>query len=1308
MPNRVNNHTSVAAIIHSIRLNSEQNLSLSNLRSICKPQVVEGLNDLATLEKLAKIISDGVLKEYQSQLLTINSLDEWQCWFRLVLTHPTLKAYSAKNYQANMQSVMAILNSACAFINNLTARQAKEWRSDRVLMDGVLHLLRQYLPHCSIAQFSNQLVQVLKSFEDKSNPLYNDTIRHKVENFIRHHSQIFNGQQSIICLKLLAEWYLDDNQLSTRQLSLLKWLYQHSQTVDWQRIAKENQHKFKQSLVQSYYYLKVHKGLAELTKNGCIQSWEKQLLETKDTISKPENTCLDYTQDKLGQTIYRQALCCGYPVDGLLIIEGQPCVIEIDGPHHNLDKQHKIDRKRDYLLSLYGYWVVRVDLTKMEWVRQEDITRHCVASHLYFLPNYLKNLASLQTLLAQREIGSFIRSVTAPCKPFKECHTWLDLSLVAKKPINELELLASEQPKTGSDKILSLAHLPVSAFANIETLLSTIASHGMSYRQEDSQGNTLLHYAVEYQQYDTVCALLEHNVCDVSCVNNQGETAWAIAQRHQNIRLMDRLTKALTYKIADDILIKNNKNLTQLLELQPDFNMTVYSEINILHLAVLAANEQACKQLLPYYDKDTLTACDAKGLTLLHKASLASSDEIVTYLLKNTSIDIDAIDQIGGSALHYAFYRDNLKIIDELLICGADVTLLIAHNQSVSDIACKYASKNTQEYLWSNLDSRLFEAIKAEQHNLSKIDKLIKAGASPYVCVEYTDIPNASLLTYAMLENAFESFQHLFQQYSIDPNHDNGSGLTVLHHACRLPEVSEDYVRLLLTDPDTDINIQTADNYATPLHLALECDQIGKAQCFLACKDLDLTRVNKDNQTVLHLAMAFGYENLAYQMLNQLITQPELLKQVTEHKDAACMTPLYAVLYSGNLEFLKHIYQYFHVDYNQALSTEDQVYPIHLVAQSGYIDMLDYLVRDLGVDVKVQDDKGNSALHYTSFTNEKDMARHLVMHYHLDPTMTNKKGDTLFHFAAFHGRIGIMDACLDLETAKSILKPNNQGFTVLDIAQQNNHAELFDSLQNYVNTLLERAIQVGRSLDYIDWIIKGGGQLDSEVTLYDDQLGFMIHWAAYHGQTAIVQHFIDHYNQPWNDCPYRGKEPLYYALSKGHLNTVECLLSYDTSDIKPTLKAKKDTFLYAAIDSGNQQVVVSLLNRLLPIVKETQDNPQTRKGNKKHRRKYKKSKLTLDYSNFQRYAAQQLGEESSIALMLSDFAHGKVSEVSDLKNYESVSFSSAQLESKFDPINQNLCSSPISFVNCYSHDPHNTVQSSPAQNPGSRIKSNSV
>lgn len=130
----------------------------------------------------------------------------------------------------------------------------------------------------------------------------------------------------------------------------------------------------------------------------------------------------------------------------------------------------------------------------------------------------------------------------------------------------------------------------------------------------------------------------------------------------------------------------------------------------LLHRAASMGYEQLVKVLLDHGFRSTISAPDATGVTPLHRAiigsditrdidddgSFASTDlrrferehpASITRLLLENGADIDAVDQCGDTALHYAIRCGRKKIVRMLLAFGADISIKARNGKTALQMA---------------------------------------------------------------------------------------------------------------------------------------------------------------------------------------------------------------------------------------------------------------------------------------------------------------------------------------------------------------------------------------------------------------------------------------------------------------------------------------------------------------------------------------------------------------------------------------------------------------------------------------------
>jgi ankyrin repeat protein len=157
---------------------------------------------------------------------------------------------------------------------------------------------------------------------------------------------------------------------------------------------------------------------------------------------------------------------------------------------------------------------------------------------------------------------------------------------------------------------------------------------------------------------------------------------------------------------------------------------------------------------------------DKNGVTPLHLAAKTycettdyNSTELIDIILETGQCNINAVDNDGWTPLHYAFE-------------GSDSAIIVPH--------------------------------------------LIEKGADPTIANKEG---NTSLHLAASHEKTIETISLILENEQVDINSRNKNGMTALHHAIRISNVSVRYLLKKGADPNA-----ADENGATPLHLAAKED----------------------------------------------------------------------------------------------------------------------------------------------------------------------------------------------------------------------------------------------------------------------------------------------------------------------------------------------------------------------------------------------------------------------------------------------------------------------------------------------------
>ncbi|XP_034942443.1 putative ankyrin repeat protein RF_0381 [Chelonus insularis] len=195
-------------------------------------------------------------------------------------------------------------------------------------------------------------------------------------------------------------------------------------------------------------------------------------------------------------------------------------------------------------------------------------------------------------------------------------------------------------------------------------------------------GKNVLHFALTCIGGDNcIQDILDSNV-DIDAVNRDGETALHLAIQWNDDNIVKLILKKnpnidMKNNIGDTALHKTVKRkhchmVELLLKNGANVNLKDGSEKTVLHLAIELDELNIIPLLLE--NKANANLKDASGNTVLFLAAKLSKipAEIIKYILNYTN-DIDAKDDCGRTALHYAALNTPDRILEVLLKAKADV-----------------------------------------------------------------------------------------------------------------------------------------------------------------------------------------------------------------------------------------------------------------------------------------------------------------------------------------------------------------------------------------------------------------------------------------------------------------------------------------------------------------------------------------------------------------------------------------------------------------------------------------------------------
>ena len=207
----------------------------------------------------------------------------------------------------------------------------------------------------------------------------------------------------------------------------------------------------------------------------------------------------------------------------------------------------------------------------------------------------------------------------------------------------------------------------------------------------------------------------------------------------------------------------------------------------------------------------------------------------VKKLLKKGA-DINQVDNLKNTALHYAVLYQDIELAIILIMNGADV--------------------NKQ-----NLKGKtpLHIAVQNEDPMLSSI--LLDSGADMEIKDIYDASPDLLVLDADMIDG---DLLIMFLEHNVNINTKNSNGETILHRFAKSSFTKGQQIKSLV-ELGADVNVFDNDGY-TPLHFATKMDNFEVVKALVECK-ADVNAVNNHLQNALFYALQNENKQLAGYLL---------------------------------------------------------------------------------------------------------------------------------------------------------------------------------------------------------------------------------------------------------------------------------------------------------------------------------------------------------------------------------------------------------------------------------------------------------
>ena len=519
---------------------------------------------------------------------------------------------------------------------------------------------------------------------------------------------------------------------------------------------------------------------------------------------------------------------------------------------------------------------------------------------------------------------------------------------------------------------------------------------------------------------------------------------------------------------------------------------------------------------------------DENGATLIHHAAASNQIAIMQYLIQSTSININAVDNDGNTALHLAAKNGHSDAIHLLLHSGANDTVLNSDKDAPLHIATR--DNNAQ-------------AVEAFlQHPTVDIVITGKRKRTPlHIVSELDHIETLQVFhSYIVAQEVFKKVNG-FRLCAKDEDE-----LTPLHLAAR--SGSHRVLEFLISNcmkhnyrPEIILSFLDEEN-STPLHAAIDGGHLAVVKVLL--RHGAKADIIKDQQPPpFILASSQGKLEMMKAML-------ELgSREVVFCKDIYGQTALHRCTHSLNCAEI----MCFLVENKAEVDAMDNKgrTPLMMAITAGSLTGVKVLLCN-GANACIKDSEGCNALHHAVTCNRKLITQHLLGLPCASSLVTDVENNSLspIHYALKESRSTLV--ALMVSVIKSQLKniKDSLGNNYLHLAANSGDAKALSIL-----------------LD-----IPECHKLLNETNNYG---GTPLHVAASQGHIRSTEILLAH-GAMVHKC-HLGHTPFMFACYKGHLGTAKLVYKSHPYQLN-WADDKKNTPLHVGALSGNPQIITFLLD----------------------------------------------------------------------------------------------------------------------------------
>ena len=223
---------------------------------------------------------------------------------------------------------------------------------------------------------------------------------------------------------------------------------------------------------------------------------------------------------------------------------------------------------------------------------------------------------------------------------------------------------------------------------------------------------------------------------------------------------------------------------------------------------------------------------------------------------------------------------------------------------------------------------------------------------------------------------------------------------------------------------------------------------------------------------------------------------------------------------------------------------------LHVSAHQGHLDVVEMLLDDAGADIHLEDDDGDSALHYSAFGRKMEIMKSLL-NRGANPNAKNLKGCSVLH------------VCVVMQHIEAVKLLINQ--PTIDVNTQDVYGDtpLHEAILKEYNSIAE----IFCSLDGIDLTLSNKRGFNS------------LQYAALKGNAYAVGLILDKEPSLASSRKMDGYTSLHLSALNGHLDVTKLLLEKGNVDVM-AVDDRRQNALHSAVHQGQAAIIEYFMNKI--------------------------------------------------------------------------------------------------------------------------------